>query len=263
MYRLHLFEFEDLSWYPRILREATTLYLEAVERVFGVHHLVAPKLAFALRQAGVMSVVDMGSGGGGPVLRAVAEVEKLQPERVDVTLTDLYPNERVAAAVEARKEEHVRYLRRAVNASDPPPGLLGVQSMFAFFHHLPPRVAREVLEGAYERRQAICIFEITDPTPLGILACVLMPIYVLLLTPFVRPLGVWQLLLTYVVPILPLLIAWDGLVSTLRTYSPKDLEEMTHDLRGDRYRWEIGRLRHPSLPVTFPYAVGVPVPVSD
>ena len=36
MPRIHLFEFEDLAGYPRALREATTLYLEVVERIFGL-----------------------------------------------------------------------------------------------------------------------------------------------------------------------------------------------------------------------------------
>jgi hypothetical protein len=86
-----------------------------------------------------------------------------------------------------------------------------------------------------------------------------MPIYVLLLTPFVRPLTIWQVLFTYVIPLLPLLIAWDGFVSTLRTYSPKELERMTAALRSDDYDWEIGTITHPWLRVSLPYALGVPL----
>lgn len=257
MARAHLFEFEDLSWCPRILREGTTLYLEAVERMFGVHRLFAPKLLLALRETGSRKIVDMGSGGGGPVRHAVAEVERELAEPVDVTLTDLYPNQRAATAIDALGKENLRYLRKSVNASDPPPDMPGVRSMFACFHHLKPDLARAVLERAYRAREAICIFEITDPTPPGILSCVMMPLYVLLLTPFVRPMTWGQLFFTYVIPVLPVLISWDGLVSTLRTYSPKDLEAMTSDLRED-YAWEIGSIAHPVLPVRFPYAVGVP-----
>jgi len=258
MARAHLFEFEDLSWCPRILREGTTLYLEAVERMFGVHRLFAPKLLRALEATGARQIVDMGSGGGGPVRHVVAEVERTLREPVDVTLTDIFPNERAAKAIDAIGKPNLRYLRKSVNASDPPPGLPGVRSMFACFHHLKPNLARAVLERAYRGRDPICIFEITDPTPQGIASCVMMPLYVLLLTPFVRPLTFGQLFFTYVIPVLPLLISWDGLVSTLRTYTPQDLEEMTRDLRDDSYSWEIGTIAHPVLPVSFPYIVGVP-----
>jgi hypothetical protein len=241
-----------------VLREGTTLYLEAVERLFGVHRLFAPKLLLALRETGSRKVLDMGSGGGGPVRHAVAEVERELKESVDITLTDLYPNEKAVKAIEALGRSDVRYLRKSINASDPPEGLPGVRSMFACFHHLKPELARGVLERAYRGREAICIFEITDPSPPGVLSCVMMPLYVLLLTPFIRPMTWSQLFFTYVIPVLPILISWDGFVSTLRTYSPKDMEAMTSDLRDDHYHWEIGSLAHPVLPVSFPYAVGMP-----
>jgi hypothetical protein len=157
----------------------------------------------------------------------------------------------------------MKYLRESVDASNPPPGLPGVRSMFAFFHHLRPAVARAVLAKAYEQRQPICIFEITDPSLTGILSCVMMPLYVLILTPFVRPLTPWQLFFTYVVPILPVLIAWDGFVSTLRTYSVKDLQDMTAELNARDYAWDIGKLSHPWLPLSLPYAVGVPLDNPD
>ena len=255
----HLFEFEDLESYPRIFREATTLYLETVERIFGADRLFAPKLASLLVRTGARRLVDLGSGAGGPVRRAVREVEKSLHEPIDVTLTDLRPNQRAVERVERLGEGGLRYLRESVDGSNPPPGLPGVRSMFAFFHHLRPEHARAVLRRAYEDREGICIFEITGPSFLGILSCVLMPIYVLLLTPFVRPLTFWQVLFTYVIPLLPLLIAWDGFVSTLRTYSPKELERMTATLRSDDYDWEIGTIRHPWLRVSLPYALGVPL----
>jgi hypothetical protein len=255
----HLFEFEDQDWYPSLFRDATTLYLETVERVFGAHRLFAPKLLGLLQQTGARKVVDLGSGGGGPVRGAVREVEAALNEPVEVTLTDLHPNRKAAERIEELGEGRLKYLRESVDASNPPPGLPGVRSMFAFFHHLRPEPARAVLANAHERREPICIFEITDPSLTGILSCVMMPIYVLLLTPFVRPLTGWQLFFTYVIPLLPLLIAWDGFVSTLRTYSAKDLRRMTADLHAEDYAWDIGTLSHAWLPLALPYVIGTPL----
>jgi hypothetical protein len=258
MSHLHLFEFEDLALYPRGLREATTLYLETVERIFGVHRLFAPKLLRVLQETGIREIVDLGSGSGGAARHAVAEAEKTLNEPVRITFTDLHPNRKAAEKVTNLGQEHLKYLSESVDASNPPPGLKGIRSMFAFFHHLRPKQAREALLRAYESGDAICVFEITDPSLPGLLSCLLMPVYVLLLTPFVRPLSVWQILFTYAIPILPLLVGWDGFVSTLRTYSPGDMERMTRDLRHG-YEWEIGTLRHPWLPISFPYLVGQPV----
>ena len=49
------------------------------------------------------------------------------------------------------------------------------------------------------------------------------------ITPRIKPLSATQLVFTYVIPILPLLIAWDGAVSNARTYSQDDLRQLADD----------------------------------
>jgi hypothetical protein len=68
-----------------------------------------------------------------------------------------------------------------------------------------------------------------------------------------RSLGAW--LFTYAIPILPLVIWWDGLVSCLRAYRPAELEALADGLDG--YRWEAGELRLRGQVVT--YLTGYPV----
>lgn len=258
MGRIHLFELEDLSWYPRVLREGTTLYLETIQRLVGLPRLFAPKLRKAVERSKRHRLVDLGSGAGGPVRQAVALVAQELDQPLDVTLTDLRPNMRAIEAFEAVGVDDFRYLKESIDASRVPPHLSGVRTMFASFHHLKVDAARKVLADAYRMRQPICVFEITDPTPTGLFACTLMPVYAFALMPFVRPLSASQLFFTYVVPLLPFAIAWDGFVSTLRTYSVSELKEMTRDLQDDSYEWEIGTIPDPRLPLQFPYALGLP-----
>jgi hypothetical protein len=131
MSRLHLFELEDVPWFPSLLRDGTTQYLEAIQRIVGLPQLFAPKLKKAIERARTHSLVDLGSGAGGPVRQAAAAVERELRETLDVTLTDLRPNQRTAKAIEALGNKHVRYLRKAIDASDVPPELAGVRTMFA------------------------------------------------------------------------------------------------------------------------------------
>src|SRR6185436_4078426 len=100
-----------------------------------------------------------------------------------------------------------------------------VRTMFSAFHHFQPQGARRILADAFQRRRAICVFEATARTPAAIASTLLIPFFVLALTPLVRPLSWTQILFTYIIPILPLLIFWDGLVSQLRTYSVDELRE--------------------------------------
>ena len=63
-------------------------------------------------------------------------------------------------------------------------------------------------------------------------------IMVWFMTPFVRPLGWKQLLFTYLIPIIPLVYAWDGQASLVRIYTKTDLEEMIGEVPDD-YSWTI------------------------
>ena len=89
--RLHLFELEDQPWFPRIMRDLATDYLCFMQATFRLHRLVVPLLAESLRATGHRQIVDLCSGGGGPV----PEIQNdLSANGLDthITLTDRFPN---------------------------------------------------------------------------------------------------------------------------------------------------------------------------
>ena len=53
---------------------------------------------------------------------------------------------------------------------------------------------------------------------------------VLALMPSARPLRWAHLLFTYMIPMLPFLLLWDGMVSMLRIYSPEQMRQLTGPL---------------------------------
>ena len=76
------------------------------------------------------------------------------------------------------------------------------------------------------------------------------PLVLLAATPFIKPARPLRYVLTYVLPVVPLVYVWDGVVSHLHTYSCDELKTMTHDLQDSSYSWEIGRLPSRFFPVT-------------
>jgi hypothetical protein len=66
------------------------------------------------------------------------------------------------------------------------------------------------------------------------------------------------LFFTYLVPLVPLLILFDGLVSCLRVYSLPELSGLTQGIGGEGWRWEMGRLRLGSAPAHATFLVGLP-----
>lgn len=67
----------------------------------------------------------------------------------------------------------------------------------------------------------------------------LIPVLVLLLMPRVRPRRTAPLVLTYLPPVLPLVIWWDGLASTLKTYQAEELESLVSEFREPGYDWRV------------------------
>jgi hypothetical protein len=130
--------------------------------------------------------------------------------------------------------------------------------MFSSFHHFPPAQARSILQNAIDARQGIGIFEITSRTPAAICMMFLWCLTPFLLTPSIRPFRWTRVFYTYVLPIIPLVLLFDGLVSCLRTYQTRELRELVQDLAGNEYYWEIGEQAGTFSPLPVTYLIGYP-----
>ena len=251
--RLHLFEFNDQPWLPTRIRNALTLYLNAAYRTTPFGGLFATRIATLLNVSGSNKIVDLCSGSGGPIQLVEAELHRagVNPR---ITLTDLFPNK------ELKLDAHgsLAYWPDPVDARDVPAQLTGLRTMFASFHHFKPQDAAKILRDAFEKRCPIGVFEVTARTPIGIAGATVIPFLALVMTLTIRPLTFLQVVLTYVLPILPVIIFWDGLVSQLRTYTPVELSAMTKDLCSPDYVWEFGMIRVTGTPLSVPYLTGRP-----
>ena len=60
------------------------------------------------------------------------------------------------------------------------------------------------------------------------------------------------------VPIIPLVLLFDGVVSCLRTYGPRELREIIETLSGAEYHWELGEYAKASGRAPITYLIGNP-----
>ena len=251
-------EFEDQPWFPAELRGYITDVLHVSQLVFRVYRMWAPRIAELMRASGERRLVDICSGGGGPALAIFEQLRRDHGLEPELTLTDLYPSRTAAARINAAGLPGVRYREQPVDASCVPDELDGIRTIFAGFHHMPEQAARSILADACRSQRCICIFELTCNSPEALISYLGVPLLTWLVTPLTRPLTLRRLLLTYAVPLVPLLVTWDGMASHLRTYSVKELLELTAGLDQQGYSWEAGYLRHILVPYRFPYLIGQP-----
>jgi len=262
MKRIHLFEFTDLSWYPQTFRRIQTDYLQFAATLGSGHKYLIPLFKKAMQHTQTTEIVDLCSGGTGPWIR-LQEQLKQSGLTVTVKLTDKFPNPKAVQSWSENSRQGIEYLAEPVDALNIPSHLNGMRTLFEGFHHFKPEHARIMLKDALEKKVAIGIFEASLKPPLGILLLLLSPITTLLaylvITPFIKPRTLSRFFWTYLVPIVPLATCWDGVISLLRVYSPRDLEELTDPLQSKDYVWEIGRASTGTPIFEFTYLLGYPV----
>lgn len=256
--RLQLVEIEDQPWCPAVIRDAMTDFLRFLMETFAPYRGAAAVLARALRTLGDAQIVDLCSGGGGPWLDLVRRIPAEGGPALHVRLTDWFPNKTAFARLQAASEAAIAGDLDPVSAKDVPARLLGFRTLFTALHHFPPGEAYAVLADAVRGRQGIAVFEVTSRTPLALLGMLFLPLLVLLFTPFIRPFRWSRLFWTYLIPVVPIAVLFDGTVSCLRTYTPEELRDLVEDLQ-QGYEWEIGTVRSASLPSRVTYLVGLPL----
>ncbi len=248
MNRLHAFEWEDQPWLPRVFRDCITDHLRfalEAEEAMEMHRAVAACLKAAMERLGTREIVDLCSGGGGPLLAVQRCLASEMAFPTKVTLTDLYPNLSAFKRIEAEGNGAVRCLSQSVSVFEVPEELRGIRTLFTALHHFRPADARRILEDAVNKRAGIAVFEPLERT-LRII--------------FLTGLSVERFLLTYPVPLCPFVITWDGVVSALRTYSVDELRELTAGLGEGIFSWQIERSEWSTALGPFPFTslIGVP-----
>jgi hypothetical protein len=252
--RVHLFELEDQSWFPSTIRDLATDYLHFMETAMKLDRVLLPLVERALRESGATRIVDLCSGGSGPVPGLVAALNA-KGLAVTATLTDLYPNVAAFEQIAASSGARVAFSTEPVDARAVPASLTGLRTMFNGFHHLVPGDARAVLHAAAAARQPIGVFELSERSARSI-PVILVPLIVWLSTPFMKPFLWRRLVWTYLVPLVPLTCLWDGIVSQLRAYTVDELRQLASG--SAPMRWDIGQVPIVGGRGRLTYLIGVP-----
>lgn len=260
MRRLELPEVEDLSWLPHSLRDAITGYLRTVIGLSKPYAVVAPMLAELIRAHGDGQVVDLASGGGGPWPELQEALRAALGRYPTVTLTDLNPNLTASKSLERRPG--LSYRRDPVSALALPKEMPGVRTMFTALHHFTEDEIKELFRAAQDAEAPILVAEATHRSARGALVTFLVPLLVLLLMPLVKPRRPLALLLTYLPPLLPVLIWWDGFASTLKSYRASEIRTLVDSVAAPGFSWQVEELTVPGTPIPITLVVGRPTRTS-
>ena len=206
----------DASWLDRLLETDCPEYLDrddvdddvkrgivaALDRVgilFREHQRNAELVLREVADIADPTILELGAGHG-----ALSRIVLDQHPTAHVTISDVNPDS-VTAMAASDLGDHPRATLRTIDATaiDAADGSFDLAVFALSFHHLPPAQATQVLaEGARVARQLVVIDLPRMPSPLHIAKLAMM-----------APLAWWP-------------FAHDGLISSLRSYSPSALRAL-------------------------------------
>jgi hypothetical protein len=267
MRRVQFIEIHEQPWFPSSIRDQITDALQFGFNLIHAYEPIVPLLQEALNRrdcgsSNCRTIVDLCSGGGGPwfALAARLHSQSQNEERrsLQIWLTDKYPNLSAIENLTAGSENRITFYPASVDAMNVPRELKGFRTMFTSFHHFAPEEARDILQDAVDAGEGIGIFEITRRTPSAIGFVFAWVALLFFGAPWVRPFRWSRLLWTYLIPIIPLVLVVDGIVSCLRSYRPPELQKIVKQLTANQYHWEIGEIgaNFGKPPIT--YLIGYP-----
>jgi hypothetical protein len=260
MKRRHLIELHEQPWYPNGLRSSFQATLSRVQTLFDIYRHAAEPFAAFLTRLGATEVLDLCSGGTGPLLQLRSHLKDHMPAdaRPTFVLSDLFPDLARFEVLKAERPGALDYVSHPVNALEVPDGLPRVRTMFAALHHFKPDQVVGILQDAALRSDGIAIFEATRRTPLHLTAMALgmAPLAVAIHSWGLRPWRPRHVLWGTLLPVVPLSFGFDATVSVLRSYTSDELLAFTKRVDAPNFTWEVGSVPMPVSGLSIQYLFG-------
>ncbi|KAI1777359.1 hypothetical protein F4818DRAFT_345938 [Hypoxylon cercidicola] len=221
--------------------------------------LSAAKTVPATASSGVVDGASDAASGETPSYAAVADPAtksatvrggEEEEAAVEFVLTDLHPHVESWEAA-SKKSDHLTYVSGPVDAADAPADLLrryagkrnGKKGIFRLFnlafHHFDDPLARAILKNTVETSEGFGIFELQDRSLGGIVTCLIFGFFIFLVAPLLYWWSPLRLFYVYVIPVVPFVLVFDGLVSCLRTRTADEVEALLRTCGADSGGWEI------------------------
>lgn len=254
--RIHLFEFEDLTWFPDFIRQGITDFIRYFLNLMNFYHPVYKIISDVLDITKENQILDLCSGGGGVILQLQKKLSKNHSKDVNIILSDLYPNIDAFKHIQARSGGMIDYISFPVNAASASTEYKCLRTVFSASHHFEPQVLKSVLADAVRNNAPIGIFDCGDKNIITMFGMIFVqPLLSIFITPFIKPFKFSRLIYTYILPLIPLCTIWDGVVTILRLYSPEELLKIAKSVDSENYTWKAGKLRN-RVGINVAYLVG-------
>ncbi len=222
-------ELEDFDWFPEILRNQQTEFIGYVVTRFHIYQTLQRYLQSRIPKGS--SIVDLCSGSGQPAISLFCGDEHYDT----LVLTDKFPNKNDAV------DDGCFYDPSSQDVLEMNFDKKNIYTMFNSFHHFKDDEQLKLIRRMRASGSEAYFVEILSPDLLCFLKVLAMTtVGQIFLAPFVKPFSWSRLFFTYIIPVNILTIAWDGIVSVLKSKSVKAYREL---LQNENFRVNVINIR--------------------
>ena len=209
-------ELEDYSWFPPIFRQYQMDYIGFMVNTFGVYK---PLVNYITLHKNTPTLYDLCSGAGKPSI-AIFKANKCFNNLI---LSDKFPQN-------IPYESNVLYNLNSVDVLHLKFEPQYTYTMLNAFHHFNALEKKQIVDNMLQANANAYIAEILQPNILTFFKILLATtLGTLLFTPFIKPFSLKRIFFTYIVPINIITIAFDGLVSVLKSNTKAQFDTMFKD----------------------------------
>lgn len=247
--KLFIYECNDSPHCPQFIRESILEVLGNSIRDAGVYEKLAPRFIDFCTKHHIKNILEIGAGSGESTAVFVDAVFRHQQKPPHIYISDLLPMHEVMKATAARYPDVLTPLEDSLdirNAAVAP--VHDMRMVLSAFHHFDPDVVRSFFKDAREQQLAIFIAE-----PFTNSLRAFFPLFLHGFTSLARN-GVQsskmrfvKFFFTFLLPLIPMCLLWDGLVSMIRMYDKKGFMEIVETLPESEsgYQWHYEEVKVP------------------
>jgi hypothetical protein len=200
-------ELEDSKFFPLVLRKCQLQYIGHTVVWLAFYKDVAKKIAEKFSAGVYTTWVDLCTGS---TLPSSYIHKSLKP--IPVQYTDkfpLYANVMELDVLDATFTNQTFY------------------TMFNSFHHFNTIQQQHIIQKMAQAKASFIIAEVLTPNIQSVIKVLLAStIGMWLTTPFIKPLSIWQIIFTYVIPINVITVCIDGVISVCKALTLQQMQQL-------------------------------------
>jgi len=242
--RIQAFEFIDLPQTPRFLRDSIVESLGNSLRWSGIYKNAAVVFAEFCASLEGNTLLDLCSGSGKHVAILLDALIRRGEKLPCFLISDLFPVIHEMEKVVEQYPKNVQAIHTPIDALNVPDSYPhSARVVISALHHFTPVAAKNILRDSVKNGKPIFILEAMTRHLNSVLKQGFFFLLALMINPFLTKKDcLLKAMFTYLIPLIPLVGIWDGVVSIMRVYTEEELLALTSSIDA-KYQWRFQKIR--------------------